>query len=89
MHEKALAAALRRPRLLPFLDAHDALFRPKSQLRQRLYLMFSILEATPDVSQKFLPTKRPRAYIVIAGLLGMRGVLRLVVGGVIVRVWGL
>ncbi len=87
--EKAFDVAVRHPTLLPYLDAYDAWFRPSSQLRQRLHLMFSILEATPEFAADFLPSKRSAWYMLILGLLGIRGILRLAVGGLIVKVWGL
>ena len=82
------AAALHHPFLLPCLDAHDALFRPTSTLRQRLYLMFSILEASPEHTELFLPQQRSRWYTATVFGYAIRSVYRLGVGTVIVRVRG-
>jgi hypothetical protein len=86
---KTLGVALRHPWLLPYLDAHDALFRPNSTLRQHLYLMFSILEASPDFVEKFLPKKRSPLYILPIVGYGIRGVYRAMIGTLLVRIRGL
>ena len=79
------AAALRHPALLPYLDAYDAFFRPSSQLRQRLYLMFSILEASPDHTELFLPRQRSPWYVFALIGHGVRGAYRLSIGFLIVK----
>jgi hypothetical protein len=84
-----MQTALKHPFLLPYLDAHDAFFRPNSELRQRLYLMFSILEASPDFADSFLPRKHSTWYIITIGAYGLRGIYRLIVGTVLVKVQGL
>jgi len=45
----------RHPRALPLLDAAAALVRPRSPLRQRMYLMTAILETAPAHAGQFLP----------------------------------
>lgn len=87
--EKSFIAALQHPTLLPYLDAHDALFRPTSELRKRLYLMFSILEASPDFTDMFLPKKAPFWYIFILAGYGIRSTWRIVIGTLLVKVGGL
>ncbi len=79
---------LRHPSLLPYLDAYDAFFRPASPLRQRLYLMFAILEASPDHTELFLPQKRSLWYLLMILAHGARGVYRLIVGTILVKVGG-
>jgi hypothetical protein len=86
---KTLHAGLRHPRLLPYLDAYDALFRPNSVLRRRLYLMFAILEASPDFTELFLPHKRSKWYLLAVGMVGARGVCRLAIGLILVKAGGL
>lgn len=80
---KALLAAHKHPFLLPYLDAHDAFFRPTSQLRGRLYLMFSILEASTEFTDKFLASRRSKLYIFVAILIGLRALCRLSIGTII------
>jgi len=82
------AAALRYPLLLPCLDAYDAFFRPSSMLRQRLYLMFSILEASPEHTELFLPHKRSIWYVFAIAGYGIRGAYRLVIGTILVKARG-
>jgi hypothetical protein len=82
------AAALQHPLLLPYLDAYDAFFRSTSPLRQRLYLMFSILEASPEHTELFLPRQRSGWYVLAIAFYGARGVCRLVIGTVIVKTRG-
>lgn len=80
-----LQAGLDNPQLLAYLDAHDAFFRPNSELRQRLYLIFSILEASPDFTDYFLPIKRSKWYIGVVPFIGLRAIWRLLVGFIIVK----
>jgi len=82
--EKTLRLALKHPKLIPYLDAYDALSHPNSQLRQRLYLMFAILEASPDFTELFLPQKCPKVYAAYVALHGVRGIFRLGVGCIII-----
>jgi nucleoside-diphosphate-sugar epimerase len=60
--------ARRYPRVLPYLDAAAALVRPRSSLRQRIYLMAAILETAPAHAEQFLPPTRTTAGL-IAGLI--------------------
>ncbi|HUB93416.1 MAG TPA: hypothetical protein VMB52_02840 [Verrucomicrobiae bacterium] len=81
-------AAVHHSFLLPYLDAYDALFRPASELRQRLYLMFSILEASPEHTELFLPQQRSWWYVLRFVAYGIRGSYRLVIGVAIVKARG-
>src|SRR5215475_1584102 len=51
----------RHPWSLPFLDAACGLTRPKSLLRQKLFLMLAVLETIPGHATEFLPAPRARA----------------------------
>jgi hypothetical protein len=84
-----LLLALTRPCLLPYLDAYSELFRPTSLLRQRLYLMCAILEASPHYVDYFLPRKRSPFYIFMLPILGLRALYRLTVGIMIAKVYSL
>lgn len=84
--ERAWDIVLNHPWLLPYFDAYDALFRPDSQLRKKLYIMFSILEASPDFVEKFLPQKRSLWYLLILAGVGIRSIYRLLMGVVFVKV---
>ena len=65
-----LEAALRHAWALPFLDAVEALLRPKSRLHDKALLMAAVLEATPQHAARFLPLPRsaPRLLVELAGL---------------------
>lgn len=80
--------AKRHPRLLPYIDAYDAFFRPQSELRGRLYLMFSILEASTSNTDKFLPRQRSKWFMAAVPFIGLRAVWRLLAGTVIVKMGG-
>lgn len=60
--------ARRYPRVLPYLDAAAALVRPRSSLRQRIYIMTAILETSPAHAEQFLPRTRTTTGL-IAGLI--------------------
>jgi NADH dehydrogenase len=60
--------ARRYPRVLPYLDAAAALVRPRSSLRQRIYVMTAILETSPAHAGQFLPRTRTITGL-IAGLI--------------------
>lgn len=69
----ALRLALRRPVLLPLLDAGCALRRREDPLRQRLLLLTAILEASPEYADVFLPRTLTWPKLLIA--LPLRGAL--------------
>jgi hypothetical protein len=83
--DRTLSAGFTHPLLLPYLDAYDAFFRPNSQLRQQLYLMFSILECSPDFTDFFLPTKHSPWYILVLAGIGARGIFRLAIGTILIK----
>src|SRR5262245_29887404 len=60
--DRSLLAFVRRhPWSLPLLDAACGLVRPRSLLRQKLFLMLAILETIPGHSTGFLPGPRARS----------------------------
>ncbi|MDK2973185.1 MAG: hypothetical protein PWP23_2940 [Candidatus Sumerlaeota bacterium] len=71
-HSAALRLALRRPALLPLLDAGCALRRREDPLRQRLLLLTAILEASPEYADVFLPRTLTWPKLLLA--LPLRGV---------------
>jgi hypothetical protein len=60
---KILQLAIRRPSFISLLDAGCAIVRPQTELRRRLYVCFTILEATPEYAKLFLPQQRSPGYI--------------------------
>ena len=86
--DRAFERTFRHPRLLPYIDAYDALCRPHSELRSRLYLMFSILEASTKNTDLFLPRQRQPWFILTLPLIGLRAGWRLLVGALLVKAGG-
>jgi hypothetical protein len=83
--EALLALARRRPRTIGLLDAGLALADPHAELRRRLYLMFAILESTPEHSECFLPVRRGPAYALVVALAGARAALKGACGVLLLR----
>ena len=73
--------ALRRPALLPYLDAGAALFWGQSVLRKKLFILAAIAEATPRYAAQFLPLSLPPlvALVRLAGF-GMKAGAKLMIG---------
>ncbi|HVI69158.1 MAG TPA: hypothetical protein VM581_01750 [Magnetospirillaceae bacterium] len=78
--------ALKYPGRIIYLDSALALVRPSAALRQRLYAMFAITEATPEHAQRYLPVSTPPLYVVVIGLISLRAVYRTIIGLVLLRV---
>ena len=74
------------PRQLGFIDAGAQLLYPKSEVRRRLYVMFSILETVPEYHNHFLPQKHSFWYLFALVFFGIRGIAKAIVGVVIVKV---
>jgi hypothetical protein len=83
--ELLLRFALTRPRGLGLLDAGLALTDPDAELRRRLYLMFAILEASPEHHERFLPVDRGPLYPFAVAFAGVRGAVKAILGVVLVR----
>jgi hypothetical protein len=75
-----LLFAKKNPWSLPFLDAGAALFKPESELRRRLHIMFAILECQPSHSDIFLPKKESKAYILVIAFTGCKAAFKALVG---------
>ena len=58
-----LAFAVKHPHTIPLLDNALAFTQPSSELRRRIYTMFTILETSPQYAPQFLPIKRSPLYI--------------------------
>ena len=66
------------------VDAGLALRRPDSTVRTRLLVLSALLEARPELADRFLPAPRPAIYLGYAALVGLRAVLRAASGLVLV-----
>lgn len=74
------------PWMVRFVDSGLALVDPSSEVRRRIYTMFSVLEASPQYHNKFLPARRKWWYIFVIGLIGVKGLLKTAIGALVVKV---
>lgn len=85
--DKALLAfIMKHPWVLRFVDAGLALIRPYSEVRRRLYVMFAVLESTPEYADFFFSQKRRRLYIFTVIYSGVKATLKTVFGMLLVKV---
>lgn len=80
-----LAFAVRHPWSVGFIDGGLALLEPYSEVRHRLFLMLAILESTPQHHDRFLPTARGPAYLVIVVAVAARAAMRAAFGLCLVK----
>ncbi len=84
--ERLLRLIYRHPRLLGIVDGGLAVARRESTIRKKLFYMLGILEATPEFADHYLFPARPRLRgLPTLVLFGSRGVARMLIGYVIVR----
>ncbi len=77
---KIVEKVLRKPFLLPIIDAGLTLLNRHHPLLRRLMLMFAILETMPDYAFHFLAKKRSILYLFRIFLYGIRGVFLAIIG---------
>lgn len=82
---KLLRLAFTRPFIIPYLDGGLVFIRSTSELRRRIYIIFSILESSPDYTDLFIPKKYTPTDTILIGLSCIRAALRAAVGIVIVK----
>lgn len=83
---KRLAFIRRHPWALGFVDAGLTLVDSESELRHRIYIMFSILESSPRYYDRFLPKRRGWWYSIAFGATIIIGVTRMIIGTILVKV---
>ena len=74
------------PRFIPFIDAGLVFLRPTSEMRRRIYIVFSVLESTPEYADFFLPKKHTIVDFLIVFGTGIRAVFRAIIGIIIIKV---
>jgi hypothetical protein len=84
-HER-LAFIRRRPWALGLVDAGLALLDSTSELRHRIYIMFSILESSPHYHDRFMPVRRRWWYSFAVGATVITGAVRTMAGTIVVKV---
>jgi hypothetical protein len=85
---RLLAFIYRHPHAIGIIDAGLALVSPQSEIRRRLYVMFSILESTPEHHALFLPKRHSVGGVLFVGFSGLRAVCKAVAGVFMVKVVG-
>lgn len=88
INERDLAGlkfAIKHPWSIKFLDSGYAIISPSHELRHRLYIIFSLLEASTNYTQYFLPQKRTPLYAVKLGALGCWSLTKAAIGIVIIK----
>jgi len=65
--EKLWKKCLNSPTFLSYIDSGLALADAFSKIRFRIYIMFCILETTPEYAKEFLPRKRSAWYFLQLG----------------------
>jgi hypothetical protein len=74
------------PWSLGLIDSGLAFIMPYSEIRKRIYIMFSILECNPEYADNFLSKKRNPFYILVILFSGVRGVLKGLLGSMIIKI---
>ena len=85
---KIISFVHKHPRLLGAVDSYAALFMPHSEIRRRLYILFAVLESTPEYSEQFLPKDRGALYLFVIAGVSIRTVFRVLLGVIIVNYIG-
>lgn len=75
----------KRPYMVAYIDAGLAFTKPNSEVRRRLYVMFSILEASPLYHDLFLPKRRSASYLFVVIGVAIRSIFRALVGIIIIK----
>ena len=83
--KKILKFALDHTWSLRFLDAGAAIIKPQSELRKRLYIMFAILESSPNYVDCFLTIDRSVFYLFKIIFSGIRAIISTIVGIMLIK----
>jgi len=87
--ERLVDFAFSHPVALPYLDAGLVFLRPESELRRRIYVMFSVLESSREYADLFLPQRITPVRLIGIFLVGIRAVFRAIIGIVLIKTGGL
>ena len=78
--QKKLTFILRFPFFMSWIDGALAIVNPEHPIRKKLYVMFSILESSPDFHNSFLPQQRSGSYLFKIFWVGTRAVFNTLFG---------
>jgi hypothetical protein len=76
----------RHPWCIGLVDAGLALRRPDSTVRARLLVLSALLEARPELADRFLPAPQRAVYVGYAAIVGLRAVIK-AAGGLVLVGW--
>ena len=69
-----------------FIDSGLALLYPHSEIRKRIYIMFALLESSPEYVDLFLPKKRNFLYLFVLFFVGIRSILKSLIGILLLKI---
>jgi hypothetical protein len=75
----------KKPSFLGFIDSGLAILNPYSEVRRRIYIMFSLLESSVDHTNEFLPVKRKRIYLLTVLFSGFSAICKALVGILLIK----
>lgn len=76
---------IKHPWAIKFLDSGYAIINPSHEIRRRLYIVFSLLEANTSYTDFFLPQKRNPLYAIKLGFQGCWSLLKAAIGILIIK----
>lgn len=85
--QKIIELMVRHPWSIGYFDGGLALISAYSEVRRRLYLTFAILEAQPEYYEYFLPRQRSPFYALFIVLVGLRAIIRAILGTIFLKLW--
>jgi hypothetical protein len=80
---KLLKFAMSHPWSIGLIDSYLAFFRPDSEFRFRLYVMFAILESNRNYVDDFLPVERSPFYALSILYVGLKTALKVPCGFIV------
>jgi hypothetical protein len=84
--QKLLRFVLHNTWSIGLVDSGLALLNPGSEVRRRLYMLFCILESSPEHHDLFLPKHRNSFYLLAVLFSGFHAVIKAIVGSVLVKI---
>jgi hypothetical protein len=82
---KLLNFMLSHPASIGFIDAGLIFHDSDSEARRRLYVMFAIIEASPEYYDFFLPKSRSPFYVLVIAYAGIRAIVKAGIGLLLVK----
>jgi hypothetical protein len=87
---KLLEFALNHRWAIGLIDSYLAIFKPDSEFRRRLFVMFAILESSQDYEADFLPARHSAIYGFYILYIGLKSTVKIPCGFIVstmVKIW--